>query len=962
MNTSKDSTEEQDPEYITTEPTENIQQQLYEEIARKNASEKIKEIIDKEFSREIDEKEEELLLIQDRLHSALKTLHLLRYVIVTDYYNRKQCIAEQTDELKQTRIHPAIKELLGKAPRKDENYIFDPSKPSTSKESFCFDETFLENDLDAKNVSDNKHFIIKNNVKKEKNVYCKREVNKNEELEENYENKHQRECLRNKDSKNYNSESGENFRKKTLNEYESDEGPPRKVPRYIPPKSKLPESPAPSRGVHHKVRKRIVVGNISKWIPPEWREDAASHKWTMYVRGSKEEEYEISEFVSKVRFFLHPSYRPNDVVEVTSAPFYLSRRGWGEFPLRVQLHFKNPLNKPMNIIHHLKLDRTYTGLQTLGSETVVDIWIKNSEFIESKIENCDDNDILKNKKSNNEIEYDNKLWKEHLHENYHHVFMEHDYTKNNNFYFECTDVDNNVTIAHSPEKREEKWKKVNYTNCSLVSNISRNDESVEESEHCEKYITNNSNNSNKSVTDELIESKVKNGFSDYFKMDKDSKCILKSMQNNLETLKPLKIEIPSPLELLKNSRESNKCLSKKIVLVNDNRTISTNAQSSNKNIRPVKSVSLLKNSINSANNNVKKNNFINIQINPAKSVMLDTNSYTPALQIAHPLHVDVNNTEKMNNRKQKIVIGKDKLKIWSRKEEFEKIIKEIINVRIKETEPLMRFILRRIPIITENASDAEYREMHPYVHKNEKEFLDFHPAKQRALEWFRAKKVQSYLLEKNISEDKIWTIKEIIWWCRLHGYTPIQNSIVNINTKYSKSYKKLDNFDFFNTCTESSLLRNWIEDFRDSKKIFTCLDNEIIDVESIGDDNKINVTENDNKTLIMDEESNLEVIQMPKTMIPMYSYICGTARKIGITIGPEEIVPGVSDCTSGRIIIKVVECLMQDLLRLSLAKAWERNDGNYPDVIVITDVRKAILSREEFDIFTNAGLGSSTIQ
>ena len=108
-----------------------------------------------------------------------------------------------------------------------------------------------------------------------------------------------------------------------------------------------------------------MIGNISKWVPVDTREDAASHKWMMYVRGPKEAP-NVSGFISKVRFFLHPSYRPHDIAEVSSHPFHLSRRGWGEFPVRVQVHFTNPHNKPVDLIHHLKLDKTYTGLQTLG--------------------------------------------------------------------------------------------------------------------------------------------------------------------------------------------------------------------------------------------------------------------------------------------------------------------------------------------------------------------------------------------------------------------------------------------------------------------------------------------------------------------------------------------------------------------------------------------------------------------
>lgn len=52
-----------------------------------------------------------------------------------------------------------------------------------------------------------------------------------------------------------------------------------KVPRYIPPQ--LPERvlAAPVRGEHCYQKKKIIVGNVSKWIPVCDRDDSASHKW-----------------------------------------------------------------------------------------------------------------------------------------------------------------------------------------------------------------------------------------------------------------------------------------------------------------------------------------------------------------------------------------------------------------------------------------------------------------------------------------------------------------------------------------------------------------------------------------------------------------------------------------------------------------------------------------------------------
>ncbi|XP_018532341.1 YEATS domain-containing protein 2 isoform X2 [Lates calcarifer] len=133
-------------------------------------------------------------------------------------------------------------------------------------------------------------------------------------------------------------------------------------------------------------KKTIVVGNVSKYIPPDKREenDQSTHKWMVYVRGSRREP-SIDHFVKKVWFFLHPSYKPNDLVEVSEPPFHLTRRGWGEFPVRIQIHFKDPRNKRIDIIHQLKLDRTYTGLQTLGAETVVDVELHRNSLGEDYI-------------------------------------------------------------------------------------------------------------------------------------------------------------------------------------------------------------------------------------------------------------------------------------------------------------------------------------------------------------------------------------------------------------------------------------------------------------------------------------------------------------------------------------------------------------------------------------------------
>ncbi|KAI9204930.1 uncharacterized protein BJ171DRAFT_91905 [Polychytrium aggregatum] len=113
-------------------------------------------------------------------------------------------------------------------------------------------------------------------------------------------------------------------------------------------------------GSRFYIERKIIVGNSSKFIPPDTRKaDLArfQFKWIAYLRGPREDP-DITAYVKKVRFYLHPDYKPYDVVEITEPPFRLVRYGWGEFPIRLQIHFLDTRNKPLDIIHVLKFQTT----------------------------------------------------------------------------------------------------------------------------------------------------------------------------------------------------------------------------------------------------------------------------------------------------------------------------------------------------------------------------------------------------------------------------------------------------------------------------------------------------------------------------------------------------------------------------------------------------------------------------
>lgn len=958
--------------------------------------------------------------IQERLHKTLNIFHLLRYIIITNFYNRKQCqISQAVETTKQTRIHPAIKTSLGKSP-KFAGYT-DLAVPSTSTDPrFLYDDKSLTSDAST---------VFHNTLKIEENA-------------------------------NKNDGALQGKKRKMLDE----EFQPRKIPRYVPPKS-LPEKICPSRGNSHKIRKRIVVGNISKWIPPDWREDASSHKWTMYVRGDKDEKANISTFVSKVRFFLHPSYHPNDIVEVTSYPFHLSRRGWGEFPLRVQLHFKNTLNKPMDIIHHLKLDRTYTGLQTLGSETLVDVWIHTAEsrnFEQNNNRESSTNDTFVKVEVNDNSESIDKqsekftdmsrlnifekiqVKKEipdlEVHEQYNssldlmlitnseriktefndalntyvsnhkhreaicHIKHDHDYFCRQYFNFRhFTEREGNMTVEHFPES-DNKTLAINSTveNNKRKSDITvsthRINGDIQSSSNYQTLASSNiiindphvtsinaafqENNNRKDLLSDT-DKPLQNSKSDTFRIletpsandtvtaingfRKSSDCFnnLQKTANSSGTcnLKPLQISIPPNIIASSNSKHVLLLKNEKSVPVDLTNILPSKSRENLRmfvdgvkvsvpsvaklNIPVSQGVSILKKPPNvkantqqedTVNNNKKKTALLKLK--DTNSLLLNANENVPILKIvdSHDSRYNYSlaeatgdvlsvskqefvpyakSEEKTIVQRAKITLGKDKFKIQSKKDLYEAVLQSIDTANITDTEALIRFIIRRLPIVTQDVRDPDYRRLHPYACYSEEEYLSYNIGKQRAIEWYRAKMIRNFLQMKLILSDQLWSIKEIMLWARLHGYTLSQSVFgVQETAAGTSDMKKLPD-----TTTSTTVLSTYTEPIALQKWLQTCqqepnrqsdnyiINDEEIDVESIKEcPRRITIDRRkngSNQNSSYSTDSTLIPIELDKNLLPFHNFVCDTAQEIGIKIGPEEIIPGILSCAASRVMMRV---------------------------------------------------------
>lgn len=55
-------------------------------------------------------------------------------------------------------------------------------------------------------------------------------------------------------------------------------------------------------------------------------------------------------------------------------------------------------------------------------------------------------------------------------------------------------------------------------------------------------------------------------------------------------------------------------------------------------------------------------------------------------------------------------------------------------VQINNVIGALRYIVRRIPLVTQEARDSDYKQMHPYACCTQEEFFNYHLGKQRAHE------------------------------------------------------------------------------------------------------------------------------------------------------------------------------------------------------------------------------------
>ncbi|XP_017068560.2 uncharacterized protein LOC108106160 [Drosophila eugracilis] len=317
--------------------------------------ERIRELLSLEFQREITKKVEQLAEIDRRLLQGRQLLDKLRYHVVNEYYRKQQVPLTAADVAKvrgeslfgddqgapQLPLHPAIKKIVGKRPVPIQNHLPERTAATLAKQT-----------IRLRNPAHRRAERRRQQKIKQQGIVTDHS----------------------KDSKK-----------------QPEQGTP------IPVKLDE-EQPCTSRQAHerqlelnasrlnNKNKFIFVVGNTSKYICEGSQEETSGgqaliYKWLVYIQG-KDLPQPLENYIKKVRFHLHHSYRPNDIVDVHRPPFQLNRRGWGEFPMRIQLFFQDYLQqKPVQLMHTVVLDKTRCGLHTMGAETTVEIWLRTEQAL-----------------------------------------------------------------------------------------------------------------------------------------------------------------------------------------------------------------------------------------------------------------------------------------------------------------------------------------------------------------------------------------------------------------------------------------------------------------------------------------------------------------------------------------------------------------------------------------------------
>ncbi|KAG0056495.1 hypothetical protein BGZ83_004753 [Gryganskiella cystojenkinii] len=114
------------------------------------------------------------------------------------------------------------------------------------------------------------------------------------------------------------------------------------------------------------VRKEIKVITVQNTIKGQKQNGFPMRKWKISLQGlSSNGDPEPMPYVDYVEYILHESFA-QPVRKVTEYPFALQEKGWGEFDMKIMLHFTDKSVPPVALDHDLNFQSSqYESAHTL---------------------------------------------------------------------------------------------------------------------------------------------------------------------------------------------------------------------------------------------------------------------------------------------------------------------------------------------------------------------------------------------------------------------------------------------------------------------------------------------------------------------------------------------------------------------------------------------------------------------
>ncbi|XP_063835627.1 uncharacterized protein LOC135084816 [Ostrinia nubilalis] len=809
------------------------------DVSEEEKVEKIKTIIHREFSNELEMRENEVMLIEQRMSTSRRLLQRLRYVLVSNYFQEQKLLlsssqidddvatqhetrrAEVSSLLRdgQRRLHPSVRKLLGKKTA-DLTEIFKTREPRNKARK------------DYSAMLQTRNYTIAADATKSLRPEKKQEEEPS-------------------------TSSGVK---------------PKKVPRQTDPRAEKVVTLEEATRNKMKHRYRLIIGNTSKYAPPASRADRSTHKWLLYVRGPPDRP-DPSPALARVVATLHHSYAPHHVVHVNKPPFHITRRGWGEFPARVELHFRLPaVNRPLAVEHTIKLDRNYTGLQTLGSETVVEVWLYSTpEMLEFEYVDPEPAPV----KMEVEPEPVTEIKEE--------VFDQTD-SWMEFFSKDTTELDVDEMIIKPVKKPEQKP--------DIESEISANiimgeDESDDKSEF---------NETDSDMPD--IQQPV-------------GKRIMKYIDST--TGKIYYLEMDRKLDLSKVQE---------IVINNTKAKISPIKSNGLKSFRKKKGVSLLKPEV---QNQLKTENC---KVDNEKQVNNLTHIENDHCYIGNNwLNVE-NSVENSNSD----CAESANVKVKKERSHFDTVCSAINGFSCVKV--CVNYLLKNMPIVTDRARDPDYVKNFPFVVENADRYWKLDFAKRRNIEWSRAKLINKILAEHYLHTEDIWRTKQILIYSRLHGYNPMRQETTQKlpETDDWSSWNDLENSRklesnikeiYPNASDISSLSIFNSEEFQKSlsETLETTDSEEEIDIVSS------DVTKVKTETEVLpDTENSLTVLPVESEEDRLrFMFIEKKCADIGIELRNEDVGNGYSYSAVHAVLLSAMKSFAEELVRDAMAERLARH-------------------------------------